>query len=469
MTFLSKIASAFGDPKSATLRQLLITVVATSALTAGTIFATQRVARSRKNKKLKWMMLGEGQLDWYELPDMSQADNDPAGVVGKDTVVDIDPEEEELVQEQLARHKAFFGPEGLEKLRNGFVIVVGCGGVGSWAALMLVRSGVQRLRLIDFDQVTLSSLNRHAVATRADVGMPKVMALQRAFKGIAPHAKVDARVQLFQGELADKLLSGNPDYVLDCIDNIDTKLQLLKYCHDNGIKVISAMGAGMKADPSRVQISDISNTFEDALSRAVRRKLKRLGVESGISVVYSTEKPGKVQLISLAESQEENADEYAVLPDFRVRIVPVLGTMPAMFGMAMATYTLTQLAEFPTDPLAIKGRHALYVRMHRDLLVRESKHTGHKGNIVLSQEDCGYLLEEIWKGKSAVSGNTEKLALVRWDYSKPLSLQNCVCMTKSEAIKHKALTIPPEEHYPREVVDWVRQRLEEERRIGQYR
>ncbi|KAJ1922003.1 hypothetical protein H4219_000350 [Mycoemilia scoparia] len=466
-SLIEKVTSAFGDSKNAT--QLAITAVAASALTAGTIFTTQKVRRAKRSKRLKQELFGLDDDD-LNLPifdaDEYSASNEKEAPVTKDTPIYMSPGEEELIQEQLARNLAFFGQDGMKKVQDSFVIVVGCGGVGSWAALMLLRSGVQRIRLIDFDQVTLSSLNRHAVAVRGDVGTPKAYALKQHFARIVPQAKIEACIDMFKGENAEELLSGSPDYVLDCIDNIGTKLDLLKYCHTNGIKVISAMGAGMKADPSRIQIADIGNTFEDGLSRAVRRKLKRMGIENGIPVVYSTEKPGKVQLLSLADSQEDDPDEYAVLPDFRVRIVPVLGTMPAMFGMAMATYTLTQLAGFPTDPLPIKGRHSLYVRMHRELLVRENKAAGVNGNIILSQDDCGYILEEIWKGKSAVSGAVEKLALTRWDYSKPLSFQNCVCMTKSEANKHEALKVRPEEYYSKDVLDWVKQRFEQEREIG---
>jgi tRNA A37 threonylcarbamoyladenosine dehydratase len=138
---------------------------------------------------------------------------------------------------------------------------VGAGGVGSWAALMLARSGIGRIRVIDFDQVTLSSLNRHAVATRADVGTSKVVALQAHLRRIVPLTEVDARVAMFSSADADELLQGNPDYVLDCIDNIDTKVDLLTYCHQHQLPVISSMGAGAKADPSRIQLSDISDTF----------------------------------------------------------------------------------------------------------------------------------------------------------------------------------------------------------------
>ncbi|OMH83708.1 tRNA threonylcarbamoyladenosine dehydratase [Zancudomyces culisetae] len=329
-TFLSKNNNA----------QLAIVAAAASVATLVTVFSIQGVQRKRRVRKLK-EELGdfsdgiENMNQKFE-PMLSSYDRDPSvselfqkeypnRIVDKKSVINLQSDEKELFSEQLARNKVFFGEEGLEKIMNSFVIVVGAGGVGSWAVMMLLRSGVQRIRIIDFDQVTLSSLNRHAVASRSDVGTPKTVVLQQYIQNIVPHALIDARVELFSIDNASELLSGNPDYVIDCIDNITTKLDLLKYCYDNNLRVISSMGSGMKSDPSRIQIADIGNTFEDPLSRSVRRQLKKMGIEQGIEVVYSTEKPGKVQLLPLSESQEESAEEFAVLPDFRVRIVPVLG------------------------------------------------------------------------------------------------------------------------------------------------
>ncbi|KAI8826210.1 uncharacterized protein EV422DRAFT_157955 [Fimicolochytrium jonesii] len=335
-------------------------------------------------------------------------------------------------------------------------------------AHMLMRSGVERLRLIDFDQVSLSSLNRHAVATQADVGIPKSTCLEQHFKQIAPHVEIDARNELFTLDAAPELLGGRPDYVLDCIDNLNTKIDLIKYCKDNNLPIISSMGAGAKADPSRIQIADISETFEDPLARATRRGLKLKGVESGVPVVYSTEKPGAVKLLPLEDDKVEEAKEYSALPDFRVRILPVLGTLPALFGNSMATHVITSLGNYPTEPLAIKCREKTYARLHRDLVNREKKHGG--GAMGLNIADVGYIFEEIWRGRSALSGTFEKLALLRWDSSQPISFQNIVCLTRAEAEKHER--VPPGElagHYGEEVLKFVRGRWEEERRVGGWR
>jgi tRNA threonylcarbamoyladenosine dehydratase len=190
--------------------------------------------------------------------------------------------------------------------------------------------GVGRIRVIDFDQVTLSSLNRHASAILSAVGTPKAISLCSFLKSIAPFITYEPIVDLWTLETAESLLFGNPDYIIDAIDNIDTKIDLLSYCHQNGLKVISSMGSGCKSDPTRVQIGDISETIEDPLSRSTRRGLRLKGIEKGVQVVFSTEKPTKetAKLLPLSEEEFEKGkvDELSSLPNFRVRILPVVGT-----------------------------------------------------------------------------------------------------------------------------------------------
>ncbi|PWN40406.1 hypothetical protein IE81DRAFT_325572 [Ceraceosorus guamensis] len=194
--------------------------------------------------------------------------------------------DESLIKEQLARHYSFLGDQGMRALREAFVVVVGMGGVGSMCALSLVRSGVGNIRIIDFDQVSLSSLNRHAVAQLCDVGMSKVSVCANHFAKIAPWVHVEAINQLFCAKDAEDLLGAasvqwdakRPTYVVDCIDNLDTKVDLIAYCYRNGIRCFSSMGAGAKADPSRIQIADLNDTKEDPLSRHVRRRLRAMGI-----------------------------------------------------------------------------------------------------------------------------------------------------------------------------------------------
>lgn len=223
---------------------------------------------------------------------------------------------DEIVNEQFTRNVQFFGDAGQLKVHRAFVVVVGLGGVGSHAAAMLLRSGVGKLRLIDFDQVSLSSLNRHAVATRADVGMSKAVCLQNHFQRIFPECQVEARVQMYDASAQDELLSGSPDYVLDCIDNIDTKVALLAACVKKGLKVLSATGAGARLDPTRIRIADLKESSNDPLSRSVRHRLRREhDIHGGIPVVFSLEKP-KMKLLPFKSPNEDDArpEDYQVLP-----------------------------------------------------------------------------------------------------------------------------------------------------------
>ena len=140
------------------------------------------------------------------------------------------------------------------------------------------------------------------------------------------------------------------------------------------------MGAGSKLDPTRIQITDISLTTEDSLSRAVRIQLRKAGISSGIPVIYSTEQPVEdIKLLPLPEEERQkgNVQELTPFDDFRVRILPVFGPLPSIFGLNAAAYVLCEVAGRPiASPLASKGRRKLYEKLLRDLKVREEKRTG---------------------------------------------------------------------------------------------
>ncbi|KAI9012854.1 hypothetical protein BC832DRAFT_267153 [Gaertneriomyces semiglobifer] len=432
------------------------TAIAASVATASAIVVSQHLFKRRRIKKIK----SEIALSFHSPIPSPDEELRLAGI----------PFDESLIREQLSRNYAFLGEERMQKVRSAFVVVVGVGGVGSHAAHMLLRSGVEKIRVIDFDQVTLSSLNRHAVATHADVGTPKTACLRKHFRNIAPWAEIDSRNELFTLEAAPELLAGKPDFVLDCIDNLNTKIDLIKYCKDNNLRIISSMGAGAKCDPSRIQIADISETFEDPLARATRRGLKLKGVEAGVPVVYSTEKPGQVKLLPLEDVKVVEADQYAALPDFRARILPVLGTLPALFGNTLASYCITELAGFAMEPLAIKLREKTYQRLHTQLVNKEKDFYKSSQGLTLNIGDVGYIFEEIWRGRSALGGGFDKLQLTRWDVTKPAGFGNCICLTRAEAEKFDK--VKPEDReavYGREFIEFVEKRLEEEKSINQWR
>ena len=412
----------------------------------------------------------------------------------------------DLITEQLTRTNSFLGSDRFARLHDSFVIVVGLGGVGSHCTSALARSGVSKFRLIDFDQVTLSSLNRHAVATLADVGTPKVTCVKKRLQAVVPWVQWECCNEVWKEELAENLLGAwrsgegrNPDYVVDAIDNIDSKVALLAYCHKHDIKIVSSMGAGCKSDPTRVFVGDISASVEDPLSRATRRRLRAIGVSEAIPVVYSAEKPGpgKAQLLPLPgeEVLKGQTNELSVLPDFRARILPVLGTMPAVFGYTVANFVILELTGYPHESGAGKGREKMYDNILANLQGLEERLLRHKGadplglRIPVTKDDVGYLIEEVYRGKSVVSMLSTRLALVRWrlpdgglkfggdrqegQKSVQLSLSDLVCMTKDEAASHEKEVLRkgrrPEDLYSIDVLQLVERRMAEEKHHYQYR
>ncbi|KAG7712308.1 hypothetical protein KL950_000179 [Ogataea haglerorum] len=385
---------------------------------------------------------------------------------------------EELIREQLARNYAFLGEDGMRKVREQFVVVVGAGGVGSNCVTALVRSGVSKIRIIDFDQVSLSSLNRHAVATGRDVGTPKVDCLRKHLLQIAPWCEIEAINTLFTIERAGSLLlKGNPSYVVDCIDNIDTKVDLLSFCYENNVPVISSMGAACKSDSTRVNIADISASDEDPLARSVRRRLKKKGIIKGIPCVFSSEKPDprKASLLPLPDEEFEkgHVDELSALQNFRVRILPVLGTMPAMFGLTIATYLVTTVSGYPVEPIEGKNRIKVYDGILQSLAGQQARLGQKDQRVQIALSDVNYILEEVFRGKSPISGYSTRLALSRWKRDEPLSLQNVVIMTKEEQKIHEDRVLlggeKLEDVYPKEVLDLVAKRFEEEKYYSKFR
>lgn len=387
---------------------------------------------------------------------------------------------EELIQEQLARNYAFLTDKGMEKVRNQNIVVVGAGGVGSWVTTMLVRSGVGKIRIIDFDQVSLSSLNRHAVANLKDVGISKVECLRNHLLQIAPWVEIDTKNQLWNLEAAEELIFGgdfNPTYIVDCIDNIDTKVDLLTFCYEKKLPVVSSGGAACKSDPTRVNISDISKTEEDPLSRSVRIRLKKRGIITSIPVVFSAEKPDprKAQLLPLTDEEiaKGEVDQLSAIKNFRVRILPVLGTMPGMFGLTIATHLITTISGYPVEPIEGKNRYKIYDGILQSLAGQQSRIGKLDQRVPIALNDVNYILEEIFHGKSPISNYSTRLTMSRWDPKKELSYQNVVIMTKEEQKAHEERVLnggePLEDVYSTEVIDRVEQRFAEERFYSQFR
>jgi tRNA A37 threonylcarbamoyladenosine dehydratase len=345
-------------------------------------------------------------------------------------------------------------------------------------------------------------LNRHAVATLADVGTSKVHTLRKRLEQVTPWTHFECRNELFSEQTAAAQLAPlndqPPDFVIDAIDNIDSKVALLAYCYMNNIKVISSMGAGCKSDPTKIFIGDISASTDDPLSRSTRRKLRLRGIKDGIPVVFSTEKPGpgKAELQPLAEEEfaKGNVGELGVLADFRVRILPVLGTMPAIFGLAVANHVILSISGYPHEYLPSKSRDKMYdgilgaLQGSEERLARALYMDDAQGlKIPITQDDVGYLVEEVYSGRSIISGLSTRLLLVRWNKptqnfidqrtpgqkSSMLKMKELVLMTKEEATKHERAVLKGdqklEDLYDAETIERVNKRMQEEERYERFR
>ena len=189
--------------------------------------------------------------------------------------------------EQLTRTRLLFGDENITKLANATVMVVGCGAVGSFAIESLARTGIGNLIVIDFDTVAPSNINRQLIATHSNIGRPKVDVMRERIADINPNIKVTIFDMFFDNKTT---LSIRPDFVIDAIDTVDSKIAIYRWCKQNKIPFISSMGAARKTDPTKIKIDKISRTFACPLAARIRKIVRdeRIG---DFPVVFSTESP----------------------------------------------------------------------------------------------------------------------------------------------------------------------------------
>lgn len=191
--------------------------------------------------------------------------------------------------DQFDRTRLLIGEEGLSKLKNARVAVFGVGGVGGFVVEALVRSGVESFDLIDNDTVALSNLNRQIIATRETVGKLKVEVMRDRILSINPQAEVRMYPCFYLPETASEFDFSEYSYVVDAVDTVTAKIDIILKAQEAGVPVISSMGAGNKMDPTKFEVTDIYKTTVCPLARVMRRELKKRGVKK-LKVVYSTEK-----------------------------------------------------------------------------------------------------------------------------------------------------------------------------------
>jgi len=249
---------------------------------------------------------------------------------------------------RFSRTELLIGSEGLERLKNSSVAVIGLGGVGSYAAEALCRAGVGRLSLIDFDDICLTNINRQLHAMDGTVGRAKASVMAERLGLINPQAGIVPFKEFYSAENSDLLLSQGYDYVVDAIDHFTSKLHLIGSCRERQIRIISSMGAAAKLDPGKVRVADISETHNCRMARSVRKLLKKQGITSGVKVVFSTEEyrePAVKDAGCKGDCICPNKDEQQFSCEHRRVILGSISYLPGIFGLTMAGVVVNDLLE----------------------------------------------------------------------------------------------------------------------------
>lgn len=230
------------------------------------------------------------------------------------------------------RTRLLLGEEKSERLRRAHVLVVGVGGVGAYAAEMLCRAGVGRLTLVDADTVQPTNINRQLPALHSTLGQPKVEVLAARFRDINPEVELTVLPVFLKDENIPQLLDAvRYDFVVDAIDTLAPKCHLITEALRRRIKIVSSMGAGAKSDITQIRFADIWDTYHCGLSKAVRKRLQKMGIRHKLPVVFST---------------EQAAPKAVLLTDDERNKKSTCGTvsyMPAVFGCYLAEYVIRRL------------------------------------------------------------------------------------------------------------------------------
>lgn len=194
---------------------------------------------------------------------------------------------------QFSRTELLIKSEGIEKLKNSKIAVFGIGGVGSFVVEGLVRAGVGNFVLIDDDKICLTNLNRQIIATRKTIGKYKVDVAKERILEINPDAKVETYQEFYMPDSKTNIINKEIDYVIDCVDTVTAKIEIIEQCKKLNIPVISSMGTGNKLDPSKFEITDIFKTSICPLAKVMRKELKKRNIDN-LKVIYSKEEPIKI-------------------------------------------------------------------------------------------------------------------------------------------------------------------------------
>ena len=241
----------------------------------------------------------------------------------------------EVIPEQFIRTSLLLGEGGIDKLRNAKVAVFGVGGVGGYVIEALVRSGVGSLVIVDSDTVCESNLNRQIIALKSTIGKYKVDVMKERILDINPNANVDARRCFYLPETASEFDFSEYDYVVDAVDTVTAKLEIIMQAKKNNVPVISCMGAGNKLDPTKLQIADIYKTSMCPLAKVMRYECKKRGIKK-LKVLYSTETPIK-PIIDNSDTQVQNDTT------FKKAIPGSTAFVPSVAGLIIASEVIKDL------------------------------------------------------------------------------------------------------------------------------
>lgn len=230
------------------------------------------------------------------------------------------------------RTELLLGADRIEKLAHSHVLVVGLGGVGAYAAEQICRAGVGHMTIVDADTVNESNINRQLPALHSTIGMPKAEVVANRLLDINPRLKLTVVNEFLRDERTEEILSATCyDFVVDAIDSLSPKVFLIYHALQKGIPLVSSMGAGAKIDPAQVRIADISKTCNCALAKAVRKRLRGMGINRGVPAVFSTEMANPDAIIEVDNEQCKRSTAGTV------------SYMPAIFGCYLASYVINKL------------------------------------------------------------------------------------------------------------------------------